>query len=66
MTSIWISAWWWMWQPIADGGQSVSATTYVKTHNTLGRFYLTVVKPFHRIIVPVMLAQVGKALTLGT
>lgn len=43
-----------------SGGQSVSATTYVKTHNTLGRFYLTVVKPFHRIIVPVMLAQVAK------
>ncbi len=46
---------------LADGEQSVSATTYVKAHNTLGRFYLALVKPFHRIIVPVMLAQVAKA-----
>lgn len=41
--------------------QTVSATTYVKTHNALGRFYLAVVKPFHRIIVPAMLAQVGRS-----
>ncbi len=43
------------------GGQTVSATTYVKTHNALGRFYLAIVKPFHRIIVPVMLAQAARA-----
>jgi Protein of unknown function (DUF2867) len=42
-----------------DGHQTVTATTYVKTHNAFGRFYLYVVKPFHRIIVPAMLATVG-------
>lgn len=45
----------------ADGEQTVSATTYVKTHNALGSFYLAVVKPFHRIIMPVMLAQATKS-----
>jgi Protein of unknown function (DUF2867) len=42
------------------GRQLVSATTYVKTHNTLGRFYLWVVTPFHRVIVPTMLAQAAR------
>jgi Protein of unknown function (DUF2867) len=42
-----------------DGHQTVTATTFVKTHNAFGRFYLGVVKPFHRIIVPAMLAKVG-------
>ncbi len=42
-----------------DGHQMVTATTFVKTHNAFGRFYLAVVKPFHRIIVPAMLAKVG-------
>ena len=40
------------------GRQVVSASTIVKTHNLLGRAYLAIVKPFHRIIVPAMLAQV--------
>lgn len=39
-------------------GRQVAASTIVKTHNLLGRTYLAVVKPFHRIIVPAMLAQV--------
>jgi Protein of unknown function (DUF2867) len=42
-----------------DGHQMVTATTFVKTHNAFGRFYLGFVKPFHRIIVPAMLAKVG-------
>jgi Protein of unknown function (DUF2867) len=37
--------------------QSVTVSTVVKTHNALGRLYLAFVKPFHRIIVPVMLRQ---------
>jgi hypothetical protein len=41
------------------GRQMVSATTYVRTHNLLGRLYLESVKPFHKIIVPTMLNQVG-------
>jgi Protein of unknown function (DUF2867) len=32
-------------------GHQVTATTLVKTHNLLGRTYLTVVLPFHRLIV---------------
>ncbi len=40
------------------GRQEIAASTIVKTHNLLGRIYLAFVKPFHRIIVPAMLAQV--------
>ena len=32
-------------------GHQVTATTLVKTHNLLGRAYLAVVLPFHRVIV---------------
>jgi Protein of unknown function (DUF2867) len=32
-------------------GHRVTATTLVKTHNVLGRAYLAVVLPFHRLIV---------------
>ena len=38
----------------------VTATTFVRTRNRLGRLYLAAVKPFHRMIVPAMLAQVGR------
>jgi len=37
--------------------REVSATTLVKTHNLLGRVYLDAVLPFHRRIVPALLAQ---------
>jgi len=43
---------------LGAGRQEVAASTIVKTHNLLGRTYLAIVKPFHRIIVPAMLAQV--------
>ncbi|RVA61432.1 DUF2867 domain-containing protein, partial [Mesorhizobium sp. M7A.F.Ca.CA.001.11.2.1] len=36
----------------------VAATTIVKTHNWLGRAYLAIIMPFHRIVVPAMLAQI--------
>ena len=39
------------------GRQEVTASTAVRTHNLLGRIYLAIVKPFHRIVVPAMLAQ---------
>ena len=42
-------------------GQVVTASTLIRTHNALGRLYLAVVKPFHRIIVPAMLAQAQRA-----
>ncbi len=38
--------------------RQVTATTLVKTHNLLGRTYLTAIMPFHRMIVPAMLRQI--------
>jgi len=42
------------------GGRRVTATTFVRTRNRFGRLYLAVVKPFHRRIVPAMLARAGR------
>jgi hypothetical protein len=39
-------------------GRQVIATTLVKTHNWLGRIYLAIIMPFHRLIVPALLRQV--------
>jgi hypothetical protein len=39
--------------------QSVTATTLVLTHNWLGRTYLKVIMPFHRLVVRAMLRQVA-------
>jgi Protein of unknown function (DUF2867) len=41
------------------GGRRVTATTLVLTHNLLGRTYLAIILPFHRLIVPSMLRQVA-------
>jgi hypothetical protein len=41
-------------------GQRVTATTVVLMHNWLGRIYLTVIKPFHRMVVRSMLQQVTR------
>jgi hypothetical protein len=38
--------------------QSVTATTLVKTHNWLGRTYLAIILPFHRLILRAMMRQV--------
>jgi hypothetical protein len=38
---------------------SVTATTLVLTHNWLGRTYLAIIMPFHRLIVPALLRQVA-------
>jgi hypothetical protein len=43
----------------AAHGQRVTATTLVKTHNLLGRVYLAIILPFHRLIVRRMLRQVA-------
>jgi hypothetical protein len=40
-------------------GQRVTATTLVLTHNLLGRLYLTIILPFHRLVVRSMLRQVA-------
>ena len=43
----------------AGPARSVTATTLVLTHNWLGRAYLAVILPFHRLIVPAMLRKAG-------
>jgi Protein of unknown function (DUF2867) len=43
-------------------GQSVTATTLVLTHNLLGRSYLAIILPFHRLIARTMLRQVAEQL----
>jgi hypothetical protein len=44
----------------APGGvRQVTLTTLVKTHNWLGRIYLAIILPFHRLIVPALLRQVA-------
>jgi hypothetical protein len=40
-------------------GQQVTATTLVRTHNLLGRAYLAVILPFHRLVVRALLRQVA-------
>jgi Protein of unknown function (DUF2867) len=42
----------------AGPGQQVTATTLVLTHNLLGKVYLAIILPFHRLIVRAMLRQV--------
>jgi len=47
---------------IASSGatrQNVTATTLVLTHNWLGRTYLAIILPFHRLIVRTLLRQVA-------
>lgn len=43
----------------ASDGRRVTATTLVLTHNWLGRTYLAIILPFHRLVVRAMLAQVS-------
>jgi Protein of unknown function (DUF2867) len=46
---------------IATSGhrQRVTATTLVLTHNPLGRIYLAIILPFHRLVVRALLRQVA-------
>jgi uncharacterized protein DUF2867 len=39
--------------------QRITATTLVLTHNRLGRSYLAIILPFHRLIVRTLLRQVA-------
>jgi Protein of unknown function (DUF2867) len=43
----------------ANDARNVTATTLVRTHNWLGRTYLAVIMPFHRLIVQTLLRQVA-------
>jgi hypothetical protein len=42
-----------------DNCSRVTLTTLVRTHNLLGRTYLAIILPFHRIIASAMLQQVS-------
>ena len=44
---------------VAGDVQRVTATTLVRTHNRLGRVYLAIIMPFHRLVVKAMLRQVA-------
>ena len=46
--------------PVTDG-REVTATTLVLTHNWLGRTYLAIIHPFHRLVVKALLGQVCEA-----
>jgi hypothetical protein len=41
------------------GGRRVTATTLVLTHNLLGRVYLRIILPFHRLIARTMLRRIA-------
>ncbi|UZE49397.1 DUF2867 domain-containing protein [Rhodopseudomonas sp. P2A-2r] len=41
----------------AQGGTRITVTTVVLTHNWLGRCYLTVILPFHRLVARAALSQ---------
>lgn len=43
----------------AGTGTRVVVTTLVKRHNLLGRVYLASIMPFHKLIVPTLLARVA-------
>jgi hypothetical protein len=43
------------------GGQQVTSTTLVLTHNRLGRLYLSTILPFHRLIARTLLRQAALA-----
>ena len=43
----------------SGGSRNVTATTLVLTHNLLGRTYLAVIMPFHRLVVRAMLRQLA-------
>jgi hypothetical protein len=47
--------------PLGVTQREITATTLVRPHNRLGRMYLALVLPFHRRIVPAMLAQASRS-----
>ncbi|MFZ2853595.1 MAG: DUF2867 domain-containing protein [Rhodocyclaceae bacterium] len=46
----------------SDNRESIVATTVVHIHNRLGRVYMLLVKPFHRLIVPASLRQAAEGI----
>lgn len=45
---------------VLNAGSSVSLTTLVQPHHFLGRAYLAIILPFHRLIAATILSQAGK------
>lgn len=45
------------------GGSRITMTTAVATHNRIGRIYLTLIMPFHKLIVRSMVRQLAARLT---
>ena len=48
-------------QPAAAGAQQITVTTVVHTHNRLGRIYLAVIMPFHRLIARSLLNRAARS-----
>ncbi|MBL0374070.1 DUF2867 domain-containing protein [Rhizobium sp. KVB221] len=49
---------------LTDGRQIISATTLVDRKILLGRLYIALITPFHKLIVAAMLANLGKRAAL--
>uniref|UniRef100_UPI0025794D3D DUF2867 domain-containing protein n=1 Tax=Bacteroides sp. TaxID=29523 RepID=UPI0025794D3D len=43
--------------PLETGKQMIEVTTLVKYHNWVGKAYFFCIKPFHRVIVPLVLKK---------
>lgn len=43
------------------GPQTIRLTTVVNTHNTLGKIYMAIIKPFHKLIVRTVINRALKA-----
>jgi hypothetical protein len=48
-----------------NGRKKVVISTIVEMHNSFGRFYIKLVIPFHRLVVPAMLKNIYKALNFN-
>lgn len=48
--------------PLSAGGSRITLTTLVRRHNALGRLYLAVIMPFHKLIVRSMLLRIARRL----
>ena len=40
--------------------RQVTSTTLVRTHNLLGRSYLALITPFHKLVVPAMMKRIAE------
>jgi hypothetical protein len=49
-------------EPVGTGGSRITLTTAVATHNRIGRAYLALIMPFHKLIVRSMVRQMAARL----